>query len=99
MPFAKKNQHAAKKGERKGGRKKGVPNKATTEFRQAVKDLIESRADKFGEWLDRVAEDDPGKALDLVAKLAEYAAPKLTRTEHTGEGGGPVRASVEVRFV
>ena len=34
---------------------------------------------------------DPGKALDLLAKLAEFAAPKLGRVEHTGEGGGPVR--------
>ncbi len=34
---------------------------------------------------------DPGKALDLMAKLAEYAAPKLARTEHTGPDGGPQR--------
>lgn len=33
----------------------------------------------------------PDKALDLLAKLAEYAAPKLARTEHVGDGGGPVR--------
>ena len=26
-----------------------------------------------------------------MSKLAEYAAPKLARTEHVGEGGGPVR--------
>jgi hypothetical protein len=33
---------------------------------------------------------DPGKALDLVAKLAEFAAPKLGRVEHAGDGGGPL---------
>lgn len=42
---------------------------------------------------------DPGKALDLLVKLAEFAAPKLARTEHVGEGGGPLKASVEVTFV
>jgi hypothetical protein len=33
----------------------------------------------------------PDKALDLLAKLAEYAAPKLNRTEHVGDGGGPIK--------
>lgn len=32
---------------------------------------------------------DPAKALDLVSKLAEYAYPKLARTETTGPDGGP----------
>lgn len=32
---------------------------------------------------------DPAKALDLVSKLAEYAYPKLARTETTGKDGGP----------
>lgn len=32
---------------------------------------------------------DPAKALDLVGKLAEYAYPKLARTEVTGPEGGP----------
>jgi hypothetical protein len=30
---------------------------------------------------------NPGKALDLIAKLAEYGAPKLTRAEVTTSGG------------
>lgn len=37
---------------------------------------------------------DPGKALDLMSKLAEYAAPKLARTEHLGDGGGPVKFEI-----
>lgn len=82
------------------GRHKGIPNKVTTEFRQVVTNLLEQNAPNVQIWLDQVAkgnihkggrtEADPGKALDLLAKLAEYAAPKLARIEHTGEGGGPV---------
>ena len=33
----------------------------------------------------------PEKALDLLAKLAEYAAPKLARTEITGADGGAIK--------
>lgn len=79
------------------GRKKGEPNKMTTEFRETIKNLLESNADNVGRWLSMVAEGHgetkpaPDKALDLMAKLAEYAAPKLARTEHVGDGGGPVR--------
>lgn len=81
-----------------GGRAPGTPNKATREFRETVTRLLEDNADNVARWLSAVAEGDgesvkpdPGKALDLMAKLAEFAAPKLARTEHVGDGGGPVR--------
>lgn len=84
------------KGYKTGGRTAGTPNKATTEFRQTVTQLLEKNAANVDLWLQQVAnghgdsKPDPGKALDLMAKLAEFAAPKLGRVEHTGEGGGPV---------
>jgi phage-related minor tail protein len=92
------------KGAKTGGRKPGTPNKATVEFRQTVQSLLDDNRDNVKTWLSQVAEGhgdtkaDPAKALDLLAKLAEYAAPKLNRTEHTGEGGGPVQQSVKVIF-
>lgn len=79
------------------GRPKGIPNKVTTEFRETVRQLLEDNAENVSKWLQDVAEGtntdkpDPGKALDLLAKLAEFAAPKLARVEHTGKDGGPVR--------
>jgi hypothetical protein len=75
------------------GRPKGVPNKATTEFRVTVQKLLDRNTENVAIWLEQVAtgNGDPDKALDLLAKLAEYAAPKLARTEHVGDGGGPVR--------
>ncbi len=82
-----------------GGRKKGTPNKQTAEFRETVRKLLEDNSANVGRWLSQVAEGDgtdngkpdPAKALDLLCKLAEYAAPKLNRTEHVGEDGGPVK--------
>lgn len=87
------------------GRPKGMKNKATIEFRETVQRVLESNAQNVGKWLAQVAEGidpdpetgfkgvpaAPEKALDLLAKLAEFAAPKLARTEHVGDGGGPVR--------
>lgn len=80
-----------------GGRVAGTPNKVTKEFRATVQALLDSNTANVSLWLQKVADGDgdvrpdPGKALDLLAKLAEFAAPKLARTEVTGEGGGPVR--------
>lgn len=89
------------KGVKTGGRAKGVPNKVNADFRDAVRRLLEDNSENFSRWLTLVAEGDgtdsptgrpnPAKALDIITGLAEFAAPKLARTEHVGDGGGPVR--------
>ena len=88
-----------------GGRVAGTPNKATKEFRETITKLLDDNAENVGIWLQQVAEGhgevkaDPGKALDLVAKLAEYAAPKLNRTEMTGKDGGPMQTVTRIELV
>lgn len=85
------------------GRPKGVPNKATTAFRETVQALLEDNSANVSKWLAAVAEGDsthdikpdPGKALDLMAKLAEYAAPKLARTEVVGDPEQPLQTVVK----
>src|SRR4051812_34084013 len=37
----------------------------------------------------------PAKALDVISALSEYHIPKLARTEHTGEDGGPIHVTVK----
>lgn len=84
-----------------GGRTKDTPNKVNAEFRETVRKLLEDNSANVGRWLALVAEGDgsdsgkpdPAKALDLLAKLAEFAAPKLNRTEVTGKDGGPVETN------
>lgn len=89
-----------------GGRVAGTPNKATVEFRETVTALLLNNAANVELWLARVAngggdvKPDPGKALDLLARLAEFAAPKLNRTEHTGvPDGAPIDHSLKVTFI
>lgn len=97
----------SKKPLNKGGRPKGALNKRTVEFRETVQRVLDDNAINVGKWLTAVAEGDavnevkpdPAKALDLLAKLAEYAAPKLNRTEHTGKDGGPIDQNLSVTFV
>lgn len=36
-------------------------------------------------------EKSPGKAADLLLRMAQHFVPTLARSEVTGEGGGPVR--------
>jgi hypothetical protein len=85
------------------GRKKGVPNRATADVREAIAMLLKRNTDKLEKWLHAVAEGekvtredgkvrwlrmpDPGHALRLMSDLAEYHIPKLARTELTGKDG------------
>ena len=55
---------------------------------QQVADGIPEVMDANGKVATKGIPAAPEKALDLLAKLAEYAAPKLARTEHVGDGGG-----------
>ena len=80
------------------GRPPGAVNKATKAFRDTVNDLLAKNSENVDRWLTQVAEGQPEyeikpapeKALTILAQLAEYAAPKLSRAEHVGEGGGPL---------
>jgi len=83
------------------GRPKGAVNRVTNEFRETVRCLLEDNSQNVSKWLELVAEGDPDrdirpdpyKALDMISKLAEYATPKLARTEVTGKDGGALEIS------
>lgn len=93
---------------KRGGRKPGVPNRTTTEFRETIQRLLDSNADNVALWVQQLAEGapavkdhrgrvvfparppDPGTALLRMGHLAEFAAPRLSRQEQVGEGGGPL---------
>ena len=67
------------------GRKPGVPNKTTADARALFAQFIESNAPKAQGLWERVAAEDPARALDILAKLGEFVLPKLARTELSGE--------------
>ena len=74
------------------GRKKGIPNKSTTFAREAIARLVDGNADRLQGWLDAIAEiEGPLAAWKCLQDVMEYHIPKLARTEHVGDGGGPIR--------
>jgi len=68
---------AAAKGHPKaGGRQKGTPNKSVSELRQIFGILILDNQDNIQAWLTKLAARNPGKAIELLVKMAELLVPK-----------------------
>jgi hypothetical protein len=82
----KGNKGHFKLGDPRAGRPKGSANKATTAVREVFAQFVEVNAANVQALFDRVAKDDPAKALDLLARLSEFVIPKLARTETTLDG-------------
>lgn len=89
---------AAPKGHPKyGGRKAGVPNKATAKCREMIALIADGMAEEFEGWLRTTAEGDleaglkpdPKGAADLYLKAIEYHIPKLARTELANSKDSP----------
>ena len=63
----------------RNGRPKGVQNVVTAEVKEVFADLLRENADNLHKWLQRTAEKNPAKALELVLKLAEFYVAKPHR--------------------
>lgn len=82
------------------GRKKGIPNKATQDAREAIAAFVEGNVGRLEGWLDQIAAESPEKAYRCFMDVVEYHVPKLARTEVTGKDGGPVQyAKIEREIV
>ena len=87
----KVSESAKKRQQPCGGSRKGSPNKSTAIAREAIARFVDGNSDRLQEWLDQIAEQEgPKEAFRCFMDVVEYHVPKLARTEHTGEGGGPV---------
>jgi hypothetical protein len=80
------------------GRPRGTPNKATRDVRTFFSAFVEANAEKAQALFDRVAARDPAKALELLARLAEFVIPRLARTDLTGDAANTTPV-VRVTFV
>lgn len=76
------------KGKPRGGSRKGIPNKATTQAREAIARLVDDNSARMQGWLDEIAETEgPLRAWQCLIDVIEYHIPKLARTEMTGADG------------
>lgn len=82
MPFSKGDQNI-----NRNGRPKGVANKISEELRESFAQMLDNNMDHFEEWIARVAEKDPAKAMELYIKVSERFIPALGRQEITGADG------------
>lgn len=87
------------KGDKRAGRRPGSLNVATRNAREAIARFVDGNADRLQGWLDEIAAEHGAKAaIECFGAFLEFHVPKLARTEHTGEGGGPVQSVVKLEF-
>lgn len=60
--------------EKKGGRKKGTPNRLTKEFRVLLKSILYEEVERIPEYLESL---EPKEKLEAIIKLLNYAVPKV----------------------
>jgi len=65
------------------GRPKGSQNKDTIAIKKAYTDLLTNNIPRIQRWLDRVAADNPDKALDFLIKLSPFVVPKKMENDLT----------------
>ena len=91
MPFKPNDPNINRSG-RKG------PNNSTKQMKEAFAMLVENNLEHMSDWLDRIAADDPAKAMDLVIKLSERFVPALARTELTAKDGDSLFKELKFGF-
>jgi hypothetical protein len=71
--------------------RKGIPNKATANAREAIARFVDGNSHRLNRWLDEIEQNDgPKAAFQCFTDLIEYHVPKLARHEHTGKDGGAI---------
>lgn len=93
------NKGTFKPGDKRAGRPRGTPNKATANAKEAIARFVDANAERLQGWLDEVAADEGAKAaLECFKDFMEFHVPKLARTEHTTDPNGKSAALVLVQF-
>lgn len=80
------------------GRPVGSGNRNSAAIKQAYQDLLENNLEEMSGWLQELASQDKGRALDYMLKLSEYILPKLSRQEVTGVDGEDLFKGIKFEF-
>jgi hypothetical protein len=79
------------------GRPKGVGNKSTEAIRTAFGMLVEDNLANIQDWLERTAQDNPAKALQIISDIAQYSLPKLKQVDANIELGESLIEKVTIQ--
>ena len=71
------------------GRPKGVPNKTTSEIREAFANLLKGREEELNDALNKLRDKDPKAYLEMYVKIPQRFVPEVSRAEITGQDGEP----------
>lgn len=75
--------------------KRGADNQLK-ELREIYNNILEGNIDNIQEWFDRIAKDNPAKALELMLKMGSYIIPKPRAVELGGvEKGDSVKNQLD----
>lgn len=80
-------------GKKTGGRKKGIPNKTTTETRQLLKSIVD---DKFDEFKQRMKDLPDKEFCQLYIQMCKFIVPSLQSVKI--EDGSAVKMEVIERL-
>ena len=80
------------------GRPVGASSEQTKRMKESFAFLIEGNLDRMTEWLDQIAEQDPGKAMDIIIRLSERFVPKLSQQQLTDADGGDLFKNISFKF-
>jgi len=70
MPFTKQSAIKGGKASKRG------KSKTTIEIRNTFTSILSDNETNIQRWLDKTADKDPGKAIDLIIKMASFIIPK-----------------------
>ena len=73
------------KRKKSGGRKKGTPNKTTSQIKDMITALVGNQMEKWPVVIDKMMKDDPAEAMKITGRLIDYVLPKQTKIDLEGQ--------------
>jgi hypothetical protein len=75
----------SQRGKEAGSKSKRGNDKQSEAIRIIFTSILNNNTNNLQEWIDKVAKDNPAKAIELILKMSNYVLPKLRQTELQSE--------------